>query len=98
LPVDDFAGANGLGSSSLYTWRARFRDKATTRAEAQATQGDRNAAGRTTIFTPVHVTRPTRGQVDGRIKIVTRGGVVVRVHGEVAPAALRAVLAAADQC
>lgn len=98
LSADDFAGANGLGSSSLYTWRARFRDTATTRAEAQATEGDRNGGGRTVRFTPVHVAQSSRGHVGGRIEIVTRGGVLVRVHGEVASAALRAVLAAADQC
>jgi hypothetical protein len=98
LSADDFAEANGLGSSSLYTWRTRFRDTATTRAEAQATEGDRNAVCRTVRFTPVHVAQSSRGHVDSRIEIVTRGGVLVRVHGEVASAALRVMLATADQC
>jgi hypothetical protein len=87
LTAREFGAQQGLTVSSLYLWRTQLKA-----AEAHGTgAGDHNAG-----FSELRLS--TLEPEQGRIEIVARNGLVVRVHGDVSARALQQVLAAVEQC
>lgn len=92
-----FAARHGLSVATLYWWRTRLRGE-TSHGRSGVTSVDTARGGLPSAlgFTQVRVAE--REVSEGRLEVVARSGHVVRVHGEVSAAALRAVLSAVERC
>jgi hypothetical protein len=98
LTTKEFAARHELSAASLYWWRQRLNAGLSNRARAQESTSSLALKDSTTPvrFTEVRVAK--RAEVSGQLEVVARSGHVIRVHGEVDPAALRTVLAAVERC
>ena len=88
-----FAEEQGVGASRLSAWAKQLPSGSSVKA------GKRKGSQRSsTSFSEVLVVEPHEEQMSGIVEVTTPTGYVVRVTGEMAPDALRAVLRQVGQC
>lgn len=93
--AERFAARLGISIATLRRWQKEMQFKASSAALAGASSTKVEATR--SVFTPVQVVRTSHAE-SGLVEVVTRGGVVVRVHGAVDEETLASVFAVVGGC
>jgi transposase-like protein len=93
--AERFAARVGVKPATLARWRKAVSSKS--HPGGSLSRAKKSGAGAESVFAQVQVVEPST-RSEGLIELVTRDGLIVRVHGSVDVDALGAVLGCVSRC